>query len=103
MNCRDEIVSFDHTHEGLFQAPKSDREKLYAGGLVRSIRCQVVDQSFEVANTNGHLSTQRQIGCPSDSCKSKFTCESYFVVSDCESGKCKRTGLAAIIQGSDVS
>lgn len=89
--CRDEMVQFDRTHLGLFERPSSEREKAYVGGLVRSVRCQVVDKSLSVSNTNGHPSTQYQVNCPGESCSSWLNCESYYVKAQCTSGKCKRT------------
>ena len=45
---------------------KNDNIDTYVGGLVESIKCQVVDASFPVANTNGHVSTKTQYKCPGE-------------------------------------
>jgi hypothetical protein len=77
----------------MFAGYNEKGEKKYVGGLVRAIRCQVVDQSESVANTNGHASTKTQISCPGESCSDGSDCESYFVRAECTSRKCKRTGI----------
>lgn len=91
--CRDELVRFDHSHKYMFEGFNERGEKKYVGGLVRTIRCQVVDEAEYVANTNGHVSTKSQVSCPGESCSSSSDCESYFVEAYCVSRKCQRTGI----------
>lgn len=77
----------------MFNGFNEPGEKKYVGGLVRTIRCQVVDKSEPVANTNGHVSTKSQVSCPGESCSSSQDCENYFVTARCASRKCQRTGV----------
>lgn len=88
--CNTEIVAFDRPHGSMFEATKADKgARAYVGGVVESIKCQVVDATFPVANTNGHISTKRQYGCPGDSCSAFEDCF-YSGGVKCSSGKCKR-------------
>lgn len=89
------MVQFDHTHLSMFAGYNEAGEKKYVGGLVRSVRWQVVDKTASVANTNGHASKKTQISCPGESCRSIADCEDYFVTARCASGKCQRTGVRA--------
>lgn len=77
----------------MFDGYNEPGAKKYVGGLVRAIRCQVVDRSESVANTNGHVSTKSQISCPGESCSGSEDCESYFVTAECTSRRCQRTGV----------
>lgn len=57
--CDTEIVALDRSYSAMFEASKSDRGPIaYVGGLVESIKCQVVDSDYSVSNTNGHISTK---------------------------------------------
>lgn len=95
MRCRDEIVAFDHSHGSMFET-KNDNIDNYVGGLVESTKCQVVDASLPVANTNGHVSTKTQYKCPGESCSDFGDCY-YFGQegkTQCTSGRCVRTWTA---------
>jgi hypothetical protein len=71
----DEIVLFDRTHISMFSAPRTDKgSRKYVGALVESIKCQVVDKSLPVSNTNGHQSTTFQLLCPGESCSGSENC-----------------------------
>ena len=67
-------MTFDHSHYNLFSDPNLEDGITYVGGLVGSVDCTVVDVSTEVANTNGHPSTQHPSQCPGDSCQSDKDC-----------------------------
>lgn len=90
--CDTEIVAFDRSHSAMFEASKSDRGPIaYVGGLVESIKCQVVDSDYPVSNTNGHVSTKSQHKCPGDSCSSSGDCYLSSEPRTCSSGRCQRT------------
>ena len=93
--CETEIVAFDRSHSALFEASRSDRGPIaYVGGLVESIKCQVVDGGYSVSNTNGHISTKSQHKCPGDSCSSNEECYLPTEQRTCSSSRCQRTWLA---------
>lgn len=89
--CESELVVFDRSHSYMFKASKSDKHpKAYVGGQVESLKCEVVDINYLVANTNGHVSTRRQHKCPGDSCSSNGDCNMPTEKRRCNSGKCER-------------
>lgn len=67
------MVTFDHSHYDMFDNG-DHREKTYVGGIVGSIKCEVVDASTAVSNTNGSPSTQHQSQCVGESCNSDNDC-----------------------------
>ncbi|KAJ5642903.1 uncharacterized protein N7484_005410 [Penicillium longicatenatum] len=74
-NCQDMMVEFDRSHYRLFDRSHGNTmQTTYLGGMVESVKCEMVDVSTEVSNNNGHVSTMHMSQCVGDKCSSNREC-----------------------------
>ncbi|KAJ5765289.1 hypothetical protein N7520_004848 [Penicillium odoratum] len=74
-NCQDMMVIFDRSHYRMFDRPHEESTMTsYIGGMVESVKCEMVDASTEVSNSNGHASSMHMSQCVGDKCNSNHEC-----------------------------
>ncbi|KAJ5540449.1 hypothetical protein N7494_005525 [Penicillium frequentans] len=74
-NCQDVMVAFDRSHYRLFdRSHKNAMLTSYLGGMVESVKCEMVDVSTKISNNNGHVSTMHMSQCVGDKCNSDREC-----------------------------
>ncbi|KAJ5953592.1 hypothetical protein N7454_000488 [Penicillium verhagenii] len=76
-NCQDVMVAFDHSHYRLLDRGHDETVLTsLVGKLIESVKCEMVDISMEVSNSNGHVSTSHMSQCVGDKCNSDRECHS---------------------------
>ncbi|KAJ5641825.1 hypothetical protein N7490_005825 [Penicillium lividum] len=74
-NCQDMMVMFDRSHYRMFDRPYEESTMTsYVGGMVESVKCEMIDASTEVSNSNGHASSMHMSQCVGDKCNSNHEC-----------------------------
>ncbi|KAJ6096973.1 hypothetical protein N7486_007719 [Penicillium sp. IBT 16267x] len=73
-NCEDMMVAFDRSHYRLFDRSNGNAMTSYLGGMVESVKCEMVNVSTKVSNNNGHVSTMHMSQCIGDKCNSDHEC-----------------------------